>query len=223
MTSFLSGLLSAAPRPSQGARLLDRLEGSTQLEDRRSAITEFNELTAAEPVRLIDKGMNVLVQLLREEDTQLTRDALETLSNLMDPEMPRGVAKETGEVKAVHNASIFLANEGHLLEVLNGSEDNDLYVRFHAVQLVMKLLARARRQTQENMLNQPAIVGRVLHLAEDSREIVRNEVLLLLARLGEGSAGLKNILAFQGAFEQLLSIVESERQEEGQQPGSVAH
>lgn len=220
--SFFSSLLSSAPKPSQGARLLDRLESSTQLEDRRSAIAEFNELTAAEPVRLIDKGMAVLVQLLREEDTQLTRDVLETLSNLMDPEVPRGVVAETGEVKAVHNASVFLGSDSHLLEVLNSSEDGDLYVRFHAVQLVMKLLSRARRQTQENVLNQPATVGRVLQLAEDRREIVRNEVLLLLARLGEGSAGLQNILAFQGAFEQLLSIVESEGKEEGARGRSVS-
>ena len=97
----------------------------------------------------------------------------------------------------------------------NSSDDADLYVRFHAVQLVIKLLARARRQTQSAVLNQPATVGCVLSLAEDKRDIVRNEVLLLLARLGEGCAGLQNILAFQGAFEQLLGIIESEGKEEG--------
>jgi hypothetical protein len=217
--STLFGFLASAtgaPRQSTGARLLDRLANSTQLEDRREALTEFNELTAAESVRLIDKGgMSVLVQLLREEDTQLTRDVLETLSNLMDPDVPRGIATETGEVKASHNSAVFLTHDSYLLDVLNSSEDGDLYVRFHAVQLVIKLLARARQQTQATVLNQPATVGRVLSLAEDRREIVRNEVLLLLARLGEGSAGLQNILAFQGAFDQLLGIIESEGKEEG--------
>ena len=226
MSTLFRGLLASAAgvsKQSKGAQLLERLENSTQLEDRREALTEFNELSAAEPVRLIEKGMAVLVQLLREEDTQLTRDVLETLSNLMDPEMPRDVPAETGEIKAMHNASAFLSSDGHLLEVLNSSEDNDLYVRFHAVQLVMKLLMRARRQTQEHVLNQPATVGRVLSLAEDQREIVRNEVLLLLARLGEGSAGLQNILAFQGAFERLLDIVESEGKEEGGLGSVIVH
>ena len=224
--SLFSSLLATAtaPRQSTGARLLDRLENSTQLEDRREALSEFNELTAAEPVRLIDKGgISVLVALLRAEDTQLTRDSLETLSNLMDPEIPRGVAPEKGEEKAVHNASIFLGNDSYLLDVLNGSEDGDLYVRFHAVQLVMKLLARARRQTQAAMLNQPATVGRVLSLAEDRREIVRNEVLLLLAKLGVGSSGLQNIMAFQGAFDQLLGIIESEGSEEGGLGSVIVH
>ena len=193
-------------------RLLDRLEGSTQLEDRRSAIAEFNELTASEPVRLIDKGMAVLVQLLREEDTQLTRDVLETRPNLMDPEVPRGVVAETGQVKAVHNASVFLGNDSHLLDVLNSSEDGELYVRFHAVQVVMKLLSLARRQTQDAVLNQPTRVTNFLALMQDKREIVRNEVLLLLATLGDGNTGLQSLLAFQGAFDQLIKIIEGELQ-----------
>ena len=101
-----------------------------------------------------------------EEDTQLTRDVLETLSNLMDPEMPRDVPAETGEIKAMHNASAFLSSDGHLLEVLNSSEDNDLYVRFHAVQLVMKLLggnrpcsARCREYLIEFLYQQREVDG----------------------------------------------------------------
>ena len=39
---------ATAPRQSTGARLLDRLENSTQLEDRREALSEFNALTAAD-------------------------------------------------------------------------------------------------------------------------------------------------------------------------------
>ena len=55
-----------------------------------------------------------------------------------------------------------------------------MYVKFHAVQLMMRLLAVTPAQTQEAVLGQPAIVGRVMRLLEDTREIVRNEALLLL-------------------------------------------
>ena len=54
-----------------------------------------------------------------------------------------------------------------------------MYVKFHAVQLMMRLLAVTPAQTQEAVLGQPAIVGRVMRLLEDTREIVRNEALLL--------------------------------------------
>ena len=40
---------------------------------------------------MIDKGgISVLVMLLLEEDTQLTRDTLETLANLVDCDVPKG-------------------------------------------------------------------------------------------------------------------------------------
>ena len=178
-------------------------------------------------MRLIDRGgMSVLTQLLREEDTQLTRDILETLSNLLDPDIPRQVA-ETAAVKpadkVAHNASVFLLHDSNVNDVLNASEDADLYVRYHAVQVIMKLLAIDRPKTQQCVLNTPATVGRVMSLMDDRREIVRNEVLLLLAKLGEGSDGLQNILAFQGAFEQLLTIIENEAQEEGGRGGVIVH
>ena len=48
-----------------------------QLEDKREALAEFKDLSAAEPLRLIEKGgMSVLLALLRANDTQLTRDVL---------------------------------------------------------------------------------------------------------------------------------------------------
>ena len=68
LASTIASAVTSAPQ-STGARLLERLESSTQLEDRREAISEFKDLTSIEPVRLIDKGgMSVLVQLLREEN-----------------------------------------------------------------------------------------------------------------------------------------------------------
>ena len=129
--------------------------------------------------------------------------------------MPRDTGEGTDRdkvvTKATHNAGIFLSRDTYLTAVLHSSQDQDLYVRFHAIQLAMKLLSRSRGPTQDAVLNQPTTVGHVLDLANDSREIVRNEVLLLLAALSEGSAALQNILAFQGAFEQLLGIIETER------------
>ena len=64
--------------------------------------------------------------------------------------------------------------------------------------------------------------GSDLDLFVDSREIVRNEVLLLLARLGEGHAGVQNLLGFQGAFDKLLDIIETEGAQEDAAAGAAA-
>jgi hypothetical protein len=199
MASLFSSLMGGAPKQSTGARLLERLTTATQLEDKREALDEFKELSTVEPLRLIEKGgMSVLLALLRTDDTQLTRDSLETLTNLLDTEVPKGMA-EAAQVAAMHNAGIFLTNATNVGVVLNAidGEENDMYVRFYAVQLLMKLLAVAPAQTQDAVLSQPAVVSRVMQLMEDRREIVRNEVLLLLAELSKGNADLQNILAFQ--------------------------
>ena len=116
------------------------------------------------------------------------------LSNLLDREVPRGLADNMAEVAATHNASVFLVRDSNVTDVLNSSEDTDLNVRFHAIQVVMKLLAVARRQTQEALLNQPATVSRLMALMSDRREIVRNELLLLLSDVGAGSAGLEPVM-----------------------------
>lgn len=194
----LFGKLLSTPKKSTGARLLERLGSAEQLEDRRDAISEFKELSTQQPMRLIDKGgISVIVELMREEDTQLTRDALETLSNLMDPEVPRE-DPEAARVAAVHNSSVFLQRPSNVSTVTVAVDYADLYVKFHCVQLLIRLLTISREQTQEAVLSQPASVGRILQLMEDRREIIRNEVLLLLARLAEANSDLQNILAFQG-------------------------
>jgi hypothetical protein len=172
----LFGNLLGAPKKSTGARLLERLGSATQLEDRREALSEFKELSTTQPLRLIDKGgISVLVELMREEDTQLTRDTLETLANLMDPEVPRE-EPEAAQVAAVHNSGVFLQRASNISFVTGAAEYSDLYVKFHCVQLLIRLLTVAREQTQEAVLSQPASVGHILQLLDDQREIVRNEV-----------------------------------------------
>ena len=168
--------------------------------------------------------MSVLLTLLRANDTQLTRDVLETLANLMDAEMPKGMA-EAARVASVHNCGVFLTNGANVSLVLGSvdGEEDDMYVKFHAVQLMMRLLAVTPAQTQEAVLGQPAIVGRVMRLLEDKREIVRNEALLLLAELSKGNPELQNILAFQGAYEALLAIVEAEMSEGAAGGAAVVH
>ncbi|EOD22374.1 hypothetical protein EMIHUDRAFT_255116, partial [Emiliania huxleyi CCMP1516] len=82
--AFFTSLL-ATPRKASGKTLLERLGGATQLDDRRDALASFKELSAEEPLRLIvEGGIGLLVRLAGDEDAQLARDALETLSNLCD-------------------------------------------------------------------------------------------------------------------------------------------
>ena len=107
---------------------------------------------------------------------------------------------------------VLLSHPEKIGVILGAAENSDMYVRYHATQLLMRLLSVAAARTQEAMLEQPATVAAVVKLLEDKREIVRNEVLLLLAQLSAHNASLQTILAFQGAFDQLIKIIEGELQ-----------
>ena len=160
MSSLFSSLMGGKVKQSAGAQLLERMSSATQLEDKREALSEFKDLSTEEPLRLIEKGgMSVLLTLLRANDTQLTRDVLETLANLMDAEMPKGMA-EAARVASVHNCGVFLTNGANVSLVLGSvdGEEDDMYVKFHAVQLMMRLLAVTPAQTQEAVRGQPTVV-----------------------------------------------------------------
>ena len=74
-------------------------------------------------------------------------------------------------------------------------------------------------QLQSAVLNSPLGVEKVLNLLKDSREIVRNEGLLFCGSLVRGSTDLQKILAFQGAFEQVMKIIVEE--EDGPWDGPI--
>jgi hypothetical protein len=213
MASLFGSLLgSGAPRKVSAKQLLERLGSATQLDDRREALEAFKELSASEPLRLIDKGgIGLLVSLAQDPDTQLARDALETLVNLCDVGVPAvedkpGASRVAGE----HNTAVLLSNPPHLPTALAAVEETDFYIRFHGVTLLQRLLANAPDRTHAALLAAPATVGRVLSVLDDGREIVRNEALRVLGALAASAPPeLANILAFAGAFEPLLGLAEA--------------
>ena len=185
--AFFSSLL-ATPRKASGKTLLERLGGATQLDDRRDALASFKELSAEEPLRLIvEGGIGLLVRLAGDEDAQLARDALETLSNLCDVGVPAEVPEDrpnANRVAGEHNCDMLLSDAELLPAALAPLERSDFYVRFHGLALLRQLLATRADKTHEALLHAPAAAGRVLALLEDERDIVRNEAP---ARPGPGS------------------------------------
>mmetsp|Transcript_47107 Transcript_47107/g.156145 ORF Transcript_47107/g.156145 Transcript_47107/m.156145 type:complete len:314 (+) Transcript_47107:20-961(+) len=217
--AFFSSLL-ATPRKASGKTLLERLGGATQLDDRRDALASFKELSAEEPLRLIvEGGIGLIVRLAGDEDAQLARDALETLSNLCDVGVPAEVPEDrpnANRVAGEHNCDMLLSDAELLPAALAPLERSDFYVRFHGLALLRQLLATRADKTHEALLHAPAAAGRVLALLEDERDIVRNEALHLMRDVVPAAPPeLANILAFQGGFESLLTIAEGIVREEG--------
>ena len=135
-------------KQSKGGQLLERLGGAERLEDRREAIAEFKDLTSRQPVRLVfEGGIGVLLNLLRGEDTDTHRDALETLVNLLDRDVPKE-QPEAAQVAATHNCGVLLSHPEKIGVILGAAENSDMYVRYHATQLLMRQLSSPEGATR---------------------------------------------------------------------------
>lgn len=86
-------------------------------------------------------------------------------------------------------------------------DSDDFYLKFTSIQILISLCNSQPFQLQLAVLNSHSGVEKVLNLLKDSREIVRNEGLLFCGSLVRGSTDLQKILAFQGAFEQVMKII----------------
>uniref|UniRef100_A0A668V8V7 General vesicular transport factor p115 n=1 Tax=Oreochromis aureus TaxID=47969 RepID=A0A668V8V7_OREAU len=58
-------------------------------------------------------------------------------------------------------------------------------------------------------------MGKLMDLLADSREVIRNDGLLLLQQLTKGNAAIQKIVAFENAFERLLDIITEEGSSDG--------
>ncbi|CAG0896328.1 unnamed protein product [Darwinula stevensoni] len=204
-------------------RLINRIQSSTLLEDRRDACRALKALSRKYRMEVGAQGMNVLINVLATDrgDAEIIGYALDTLCNVMSPvpfeeeegemNMPRERLADLGErfteifIKRVENVSLLLG----LLE------EFDFHVRWPAVKLITNLITNRAKELQECILVSPMGVSRLMDLLSDSREVIRNDGLLLLHQLTKGNANIQKIVAFENAFDRLLDVVTEEGYSEG--------
>lgn len=84
------------------------------------------------------------------------------------------------------------------------------YVRLHVLQLLSLISSHRPQRTQDCVFASPLGTARLVSVLDDSRDAVRNEGLLLLIHLSEGSPDLQKLIAFENAFEKIFRIISEE-------------
>ncbi|KAK4818720.1 hypothetical protein QYF61_018699 [Mycteria americana] len=95
------------------------------------------------------------------------------------------------------------------------SKEFDFHVRWPGVKLLTSLLKQQGPQVQQIILVSPMGVSRLMDLLADSREVIRNDGVLLLQQLTKSNAAIQKIVAFENAFERLLDIITEEGNSDG--------
>ncbi|XP_074648252.1 general vesicular transport factor p115-like [Tubulanus polymorphus] len=204
-------------------RLCDRVQSSTLLDDRRDAVRALKSLSRKYCLEVGTQSMEILLNVLAVDrgDPEIIGYALETLCNIMsnepneeqdniavlDPNYPEDLGGQFTE--------IFIKKQENVQMLLSLLEEYDFHVRWPTVKLLITLLGNRCKDLQEVVLVSPMGVSKMMDLLSDSREVIRNDGLLLLQQLTKGNANIQKIVAFENAFERLLEIIREEDNSDG--------
>ncbi|XP_054728710.1 general vesicular transport factor p115 [Anastrepha obliqua] len=195
-------------------KLVDRVVSSTLLDDRRDACRALKALSRKYRIEVGAQGMPALVQILKHDcqDSEIISYALDALCNIttseeFDEEADNPVVSvNIGE----QFTEMFIKVPDHVTLVMGYLEEYDFRVRRAAIQLITTLIANKTRDLQEIILVSPMGVSKLMDLLTDSREVIRNDALLLLIQLTKGNSNIQKIVAFENAFDKIFEIIQSE-------------
>ncbi|XP_041115499.1 general vesicular transport factor p115-like isoform X3 [Polyodon spathula] len=231
------------PQPSGAEtiqKLCDRVASSTLLEDRRDAVRALKALSKKYRLEVASQAMSHLIHILQTDssDSEIIGYTLDTLYNIFsnDEEEEQDESEDGGpsssgkqSSKPAHDENgqkqaddlgcqfteIFIKEPENVTLLLSLLEEFDFHVRWPGVKLLTALLKNQCSQVQAVILVSPMGVSRLMDLLADTREVIRNDGLLLLQHLTKCNAAIQKIVAFENAFERLLDIITEEGNSDG--------
>uniref|UniRef100_A0A8C9XGF8 General vesicular transport factor p115 n=1 Tax=Sander lucioperca TaxID=283035 RepID=A0A8C9XGF8_SANLU len=193
-------------------KLCDRVASSTLLEDRRDAVRALKSLSKKYRMEVGTQAMDHLINILQTDrsDSEILGYALDTLYNIICND-----EEEEQDDLGAQFTEQFVQDPEHVTLLLALLEEFDFHVRWPGVKLLTALLKNQCVQVQGIILVSPMGVSRLMDLLADSREVIRNDGLLLLQQLTKSNAAIQKIVAFENAFERLLDIITEEGSSDG--------
>lgn len=169
--------------------------------------------------------MDALVHILQNDtsDTEIISYALDTLNNVISGSQDDHLELTGGSQPANEGSSdlglqfteIFIKRKENVSLLLDLLGEFDFKVRWPSIKLLIGLLRNKLKECQDCILAFPMGVSRLMDLLNDSREIIRNDALLLLVHLTRSNANIQKIVAFENAFDKILEIISDEGHSDG--------
>ncbi|XP_041967182.1 general vesicular transport factor p115 isoform X6 [Alosa sapidissima] len=227
--NFFRGVIGGQPAGPQHSgvetiqKLCDRVASSTLLEDRRDAVRALKSLSKKYRMEVGSQAMDHLIRILQTDraDSEILGYALDTIYNIIcsdeeeeQDESEEEMQKQEDDVGAQFTER-FIQDPENITLLLTLLEEFDFHVRWPGVKLLTALLKNQCAQVQGIILVSPMGVSRLMDLLADSREVIRNDGLLLLQQLTKSNAAIQKIVAFENAFERLLDIITEEGTSDG--------
>jgi hypothetical protein len=189
-------------------KLVLRLECSTSIEDRRDALKALRSMSKSCRLSVATLGLNYYIEILATETDvkELVGLTLEIVSECLSSDDETVEHDELGSqlTAMLLNKPEFLNAMFRILEI------PDFLVRRNAVHLMTTLVRHCHKEVQDAVIAQPMAVSKIVDLLHENREVIRNNVVLLLTELARGDTALQKLLAYENTFQLLFDIIDQE-------------
>ncbi|KAK6111405.1 vesicle tethering protein head region family protein [Brugia pahangi] len=192
--------------------LVERVETSTVPEDRRDALKALRSLAKKVRLPVAAIGMNAYMEILEKEgnSSEIVSIVLEILvAVLCDDEARDEGMDEIGE----RLAEMIVRRKTFITSIMALVESYDFAVRRAAVQLLTALLRHRASEVQTAIVEEPMGVSRLVDLLHDTREIIRNNTVLMLSELSRAHPQIQQLLAYENSFQLLFDVINVEPME----------
>ena len=203
--------------PQTGEETIDKLCSQvincTLVQDRRAAILGLKGLARDWKLQVGTKGLPVLTSTLSRDrmDVEIMKATLDTLNSLCTIQDESHKESDLGYMLS----EIYTKDPKNVSLLLDLLEQDDFYIKFDTIQFLKTLMNNTGTIVQECILSNPMGLSKLTDLLEESNEILRNEGLLLLISLTRSNAEIQKIVAFDNAFERILTIILQEGGSDG--------
>lgn len=196
--------------------LFCRVVSSTQLEDRRDAVRAIKALAKKYKKEVGTLCTEVLLDVLRKDrmDSEIVGYSVEALWSVTEIER-LGSEEDRQSRPEIQFSDTVVRSQDNITLLLSLLEDFEFGIRRPTTVLLWVLLQNKLAEMQEAILVIPQGISRVIDLLLDSREVIRNDAILLLAELTKSNKQIQKIVAFENAFDRLLAIICEEGYSDG--------
>uniref|UniRef100_A0A183CEW4 Uso1_p115_head domain-containing protein n=1 Tax=Globodera pallida TaxID=36090 RepID=A0A183CEW4_GLOPA len=198
-------------------RLVERLETGSSIEDRRDALKALRSLSRNLRLHVATRGMNVYMDILEKEANlqDLVALTLDIINMVLNDSVNEGdqeattVAEQEDEI-GDRLAEVLLQKPTFMVSLIKLLECYDFAVRRNAVKLLTSLLRHRPSAVQQAVISQAIGISHIVDLLHDKREVIRNNVVLMLSELSRGNTAIQQLLAYENAFQLLFDFIAQE-------------
>lgn len=187
------------------------MQSASLLEDRRESLTEIKALSKKYKLEVGTQAMPVLIDVLDKSrlDTEMCCLALDSLYNIMTTSDDAENKNLPSDLN-IQFTEMFIKSGTNVNLVFDLLDEFEFQTRFSSLKLLNALILNQTQQLQDIILQIPRGVSRLMDLLNDTREIIRNDTILLLNNLTKTNTNIQKIVAFESGFDRIMEIIDSE-------------